>query len=261
MANRQARRDDATGSRLIEIALVMIDESIGDPTHFEAAEWSRRQNSWMPPLFANLTAQAVTRRAGSTYTGLITNRWPSTESFLADVLRRGFLTAHSDGTTYQQIALNAGVLISEALDSGKDPISVALRAADDMVSFLLSSPRILLPSHFAPYLTRLRGNSRASAEWAALGEELITGWLAAQTQWGQAISIAATASHFVYRPPWSSQRMAEMVQVILNGYLTKRAIMPDRTPVRPVGHPEPSEFALTVEALALGMLEPVSRWA
>jgi hypothetical protein len=250
MARPEVSRSDAMAIRLLEAALSLVDEGLGDVSDLDPAKWARRQNSTLAPLFARLTARAVCQRAGTTYTTAITSRWQDIQTFVHDVLRRGLATAHSDGTTWHQLAELSSQRIADAIAAGMTPPEACVPAVDDLLSFVMSSPRAMLPAHIAPYLPNL----------GALGLELSEQLRKSQLQWGSGVSAAVESAGFRFRPGWSAQIVVDCAQALLDGWLVRRWTTPDLVPLRPLGDPTPSQFAAAIEAMAIGALEPVDRW-
>ena len=250
MVRPEVSRTDVMAVWLLDAALELVDEGLGDVSDLDPAKWARRQNSTLTPLFARLTARAVCRRAGTTYTAAITSRWGDIQTFVHDVLRRGLTTAHSDGTTWTQLADLSSTRIAVGMSAGFTPAQVCIPAVDDLLSYVMSSPRAMLPAHIAPYLPNL----------GSLGLELSRQLRHSQLLWGSGVTAAVESAGFRFRQGWSAQIVVDCAQALLDGWLVRRWTTPDLVPLRPLGDPSTSAFAAAVEAMAIGAVEPVDRW-
>ena len=234
MPRPAASRHDETACRLLDSAAAIIDSALGE----EADDSSRRVRSFHYPAALDwIRLEDVLRHAAPVSKKALRSRWETKDEFVRDAVLHAMLYRDAPD---QDPGRDGPEL--HRLEGAPTPSAAITIIADDLVTGLLAHPRSFLLAHVAPLFPR----------HPALREEVARSSRGPQDAWTEAFPELLQRIGHPLRPDWTPQRLTIAIQVMLDGYLVRSRVEPQRLAH---GWSEASFFADLVVTFSCGALD------
>lgn len=234
MPRPAASRHDDTARRLLDSAAAIIDSALMD----DADTQSRRVRAFHYPAALDwIRLEDVVRLAAPVSKKALRSRWETKDEFVRDAVLHAMLYRDAPEQDPGREGPELGRLEGAATPSAGITI-----IADDLVTGLLAHPRSFLLAHVAPLFPR----------HPELRDEVRTASRGPQDAWTEAFPELLQRIGHPLRPHWAPQRLTLAIQVMLDGYLVRSRVEPERLAH---GWSEASFFADLVVTFSCGALD------
>ena len=210
-----ATRHDSTAERFLRAAAELIDAALSSDTtglpprlrsiHFPAAlEWMRIEDV--------IRVTRVQDEAGSKKS--FTNRWPTKDEFIRDALVYAIL--YRDWPAGATPETTPKTLVGDASEGS---LAAAItRTADTILNSLLAHPRSYLLMHVGPMLPRHPDIHRLLTDEARHHQD----------RWSSGFLELLLRLGCRLRPEWTTEKLTLALHMMLDGYLLRYRIDPER---------------------------------
>lgn len=234
MPRPAASRHDETARRLLDSAAAIIDSALVDDVEGS----SRRVRTFHYPAALDwIRLEDVVRLAAPVSKKALRSRWETKDEFVRDAVLHAMLYRDApeqdpgrDGPELQR------------LEGAASPSAAITIIADDLVEGLLAHPRSFLLAHVAPLFPR----------HPELRDEVRSASRGPQDEWTAAFPELLQRIGFPLRPDWTPERLTLAIQVMLDGYLVRCRVEPERLAQ---GWARASFFADLVVTFSCGALD------